>query len=55
MTFSRRSFFLCFLSALVLFKAEAQDSPFRPPAVPLIVHDPYFSIWSMTDHLADES
>ncbi len=43
-------------SALFCLSLSAQTAfSLRPPATPLIAHDPYFSVWLMADKLTDES
>ncbi|EEF63182.1 glutaminase family protein [Pedosphaera parvula] len=44
---------LC-LSSLSVQTSHAAPA-FRPPAVPLVTSDPYFSIWSEADHLTDDA
>jgi hypothetical protein len=40
------------LVTAVAASGQAQQA-FRPPAVPLVTHDPYFSIWATGDRLTD--
>jgi len=49
------SILLLFVIALIPHLSTTTKTGFRPPAVPLLVYDPYLSIWSNGTYLANQS
>lgn len=44
------------IACICALPASAQEAvkQFRPPAIPLVTHNPYFSVWQMSERLTDD-
>lgn len=53
MKHTRQLILLVLVSLFPAIVIAADGTTMRPPAMPLVVHDPYFSIWSPSNQLTD--
>ncbi|HEY3414384.1 MAG TPA: DUF4965 domain-containing protein [Armatimonadota bacterium] len=51
----KRPMSFAIVALLAVAAGAGAQTPFRPPATPLVTHNPFLSIWSAADHLNDSN